>query len=145
MKANDLREPNKETRQKCFVCEKHIHITQLHHIIPLKDIVRLLDKIDEVGTQQIWLCPNCHAYTHIVYSYYKKEWYLEPLPFDISPYFNTKKGDVFENILDEKNVFGSMLLTWFANDYKTEKCTRGHALIEEIKELVNKIEEIVNE
>lgn len=53
-------------RQACFVCNKHRFITELHHIIPVKEIALY---IHETGKRNhpmpmVWLCPNHHAYWH---------------------------------------------------------------------------------
>ena len=54
--------------QPCFICGKHVHITEEHHVIPLKEIAKFLNlgiiTIDVVEIPIVWLCPNCHSYIH---------------------------------------------------------------------------------
>lgn len=78
MNAKQLRNSEQKYNKKikkepCFVCNKHEKITQLHHIIPLKNVAEKAKKEDrdaellECENDVIWLCPNCHAYTHLMY------------------------------------------------------------------------------
>jgi len=62
----------KAERQKCFLCEKHKTITELHHLKEFKDAKDDIESCGEYKSDLIWLCPNCHTYTHeVIYKLYK--------------------------------------------------------------------------
>ena len=49
-------------RKPCFICGEHVTITEAHHVLPLKQVARLLETWDVVNEPSIVrLCPNCHA------------------------------------------------------------------------------------
>ena len=66
LKSNEIRKKRTKERHPCFVCNKHESITEVHHIIQLKDISNFFNIgiIDEITNPLVHLCPNCHSYTH---------------------------------------------------------------------------------
>lgn len=52
----------------CHVCGKNDYITELHHVIPIREIAKYINEFDvplyKVKTPIVWLCPNCHSYLH---------------------------------------------------------------------------------
>lgn len=67
VRCSDIRKQCAVHRQKkpCFICGKHKAITEAHHTIPLKELVRLLEAWGKLPEPPIvWLCPNCHTYVH---------------------------------------------------------------------------------
>ena len=63
-----LTDPKKgQQGEPCDVCGKHAGITELHHVVPVSMLARMIElglPIKEVTTPVSWLCPNCHAYFH---------------------------------------------------------------------------------
>jgi hypothetical protein len=53
----------------CCVCNKNPLITELHHLVPFKDMANLISEfglpLEKARTSCVWLCPNCHAYLHL--------------------------------------------------------------------------------
>lgn len=60
--------PDCKEKENCYVCGKHKTIAQLHHIVPVNQIAKLLNlgviELCEASTPVVWLCPNHHAYIH---------------------------------------------------------------------------------
>lgn len=55
-------------KENCFICNKHGSISELHHVIPVSQLTKLLNMgavdLKHASTPIVWLCPNCHAYIH---------------------------------------------------------------------------------
>lgn len=51
---------------ECYVCKKHHHITEKHHIFPLRWLSQEISRSDitTFSNKLIYLCPNCHRYVH---------------------------------------------------------------------------------
>lgn len=110
--AKTLRKQCKKHKEKepCFICGKHSTITECHHVIPLKICADIMNEFhkNELTVPTAWLCPNCHAYAHIIFDNPKRP---------TSDFFNAlHKGDVteeefeaFEKISDIQKEFYSKL------------------------------------
>lgn len=69
-----LNNPKKSKNgEPCYVCSKHAEITELHHVVSVSELTKLLNNkdldLEELETPVVWLCPNCHAYLHKIKSF----------------------------------------------------------------------------
>lgn len=68
--AKMLRKQCKQHKEKepCFICGKHKTITELHHVLPLSECSKMMNKLNvkTIFIPVVWLCPNCHAYAHAI-------------------------------------------------------------------------------
>ena len=53
-----------KNKKPCFLCKKHEHITEIHHINEFKNHKEDLLLHNEYKSELISLCPNCHRYVH---------------------------------------------------------------------------------
>lgn len=58
----------RKERQSCYVCGNHIAITELHHLISVVDIAKYFLRTEDTTHPMpvVWLCPNHHAYWHLL-------------------------------------------------------------------------------
>lgn len=65
---NMLIAPDRKEKENCYVCGEHRTIAQLHHVIPVEQLTKLINmevvSLHDVSTPVVWLCPNHHAYIH---------------------------------------------------------------------------------
>ena len=68
LSAKQLRKKAKGERTSCVVCGRHKEIAERHHVLSLKKSALLLNSglIERVKTPILSLCPNCHAYLHLL-------------------------------------------------------------------------------
>lgn len=56
--------PPKVNKPNCYVCGKHKDIVHEHHIKRRTEIKKELFEYGKSEFKTVFLCPNCHAYTH---------------------------------------------------------------------------------
>lgn len=55
-------------RRCCWVCWKHEKITEVHHVISVEETADLIlsEGYKNYPILTVWLCPNHHAYWHLL-------------------------------------------------------------------------------
>lgn len=61
-----------DSRQPCLICGKYQAITHMHHVIPVSQMSKSLEKLNpdakyltaNLKIRYVWLCPNHHALFH---------------------------------------------------------------------------------
>ncbi len=123
-------------RKKCYICNQHKLITELHKCVPNKYVKKQDKKL--FLNSEYYLCPNCHTYVHKYLDETEKGIYIN-VP-DIIDYFSENKIRFIEVVTD------NMILKQQNKRFGYKELIRQYVIEKYYKDRANEImQEIIEE